>query len=101
MNNIGLISNAVVVTRHAGLIEYLREINLIDDTATIISHATEDNVAGKEVVGVLPHSLSCKCLSFTEVPLLIPSELRGCELTLADMRKYAKPPIMYRVVVVS
>ena len=33
------IKNAVVVTRHAGLVDYLKSQSIIDDTATIIEHA--------------------------------------------------------------
>ena len=34
------IKNAVVVTRHAGLVDYLKSQGIIDDTATIIEHAS-------------------------------------------------------------
>lgn len=95
-----VIKNAVVVTRHQGLVEYLKEINLIDGTATIVSHATAETVERKNVVGVLPHSLSCKAISFTEVPLNLPPEMRGVELTVDDMRKYAGEPVTYRVAIV-
>lgn len=98
MNTIGLIQNAVVVTRHKSLIEYLKEIELIDDSATIISHATAENISGKEVVGVLPHSLSCQCISFTEVPLDLPADKRGQELSIDDLRQFAGKPVMYRVI---
>ena len=91
------IKNAVVVTRHAGLVDYLKSQSIIDDTATIIEHATPENVANKHVIGVLPHSLSCLTDSFTEVPLHIPAELRGAELTAEQMALYAKPPVTYKV----
>lgn len=92
------IENAVVITRHAGLVEYLKDIQLIDDTATVISHATADEVAGKNVIGVLPHSLSVHTDTFTEVPLLnLPAEMRGQELTADDVRKYADKPVTYTV----
>lgn len=91
------IKNAVVVTRHVGLVDYLKSQKIIDDTAIIIEHATPENVTNKHVVGVLPHSLSCLTDSFTEVPLHIPAELRGAELTAEQMAQYAKPPVTYKV----
>ncbi len=88
----------LIVTRHPGLVEYLQEIGLADSTTEVISHASADSVAGKRVCGVLPHSLSCLCESFTEVPLTLPAELRGLELTLEQVRKYAGEPVTYKVV---
>lgn len=35
--------------------------------------------------------------SFTEVPLDLPPELRGKELTLEAMRQYAGDPVTYKV----
>jgi len=90
----------LVVTRHPGLVEYLRELGLAADKVQVVSHATPENVAGKRVCGVLPHNLSCLCESFTEVPLSLPAELRGVELTLDQVREYAGKPVTYTVRVV-
>ena len=87
----------LIVTRHAGLVEYLRELGLADDSTQVLSHATPEQIAGRHVCGVLPHSLSCLCSSFTEVPLNLPAELRGSELTLTQIRKYAGSPVTYIV----
>ena len=87
-----------IITRHPGLVEYLKEIGLADATTTVLAHATPENVRGKHVCGVLPHSLSCLAESFTEVPLTLPPELRGMELTLEQVRQYAGDPVTYRVV---
>jgi len=92
-----MIKNALVVTRHPGLVAHLRTIGLIGDDATIIAHATPDQVADRQVIGVLPHSLSCLCTSLTEVPLNIPAELRGQELTEEQVRQYAGDPVTYKV----
>lgn len=89
-----------IITRHPGLVQYLQEIGLADSTTEVLSHATPDNVAGKHVCGVLPHSLSCLTASFTEVPLILPAELRGVELTLEQVRQYAKPAVTYKVGVI-
>ena len=87
----------LIVTRHPGLVEYLREIGLADAETVVVSHATPDVVKGKRVCGVLPHSLSCLCDTFTEVPLDLPQELRGAELTVEQVRQYAGAPVTYRV----
>lgn len=87
----------LIVTRHSGLVEYLREIGLADEETTVVSHATSDVVRGKRVCGVLPHSLSCLCRTFTEIPLNLPAELRGVELSLDQVRQYAGDPVTYRI----
>ncbi len=87
----------IVVTRHAALIEYLKEIGLATDETSVVSHATPDVVRVKNVLGVLPHSLSCLTATFTEVPLNLPPEMRGKELTIEDMREYSGDPVTYIV----
>jgi putative CRISPR-associated protein (TIGR02620 family) len=87
----------LIVTRHPGLVTYLREIGLADAETAVVTHATPDVVKGKRVCGVLPHSLSCLCDTFTEVPLDLPQELRGAELTVEQVRQFARPAVTYRV----
>lgn len=91
----------LVVTRHPGLVAYLREQGMCDDSVEVCAHATPENVAGKRVCGVLPHNLSCLCETFTEVPLNLPAEMRGTELTLEQVRLYARDAVTYRVEVVK
>lgn len=91
----------VVVTRHEALVEYLKEINLVSDGVEVISHATPEAVTGKDVIGVLPLRLVALAKSITEVPLALPAELRGCELTIEQVRKYAGEPVIYSVTVQS
>lgn len=86
MNNIKF---EVVVTRHKGLVDYLNKNGFISDETVIIDHATPEAIAGKTVLGVLPHSLSCLCKVFAEIPLNLPPEMRGKELSLQDVEKYA------------
>ena len=90
----------LVVTRHRGLVDYLVSQKLISVDSEIVSHASPEIVSGREVWGVLPHSLSCLAESFTEVPLRLPAEMRGQELTAADVAKYAGTPVTYKVGVV-
>jgi hypothetical protein len=87
----------LIVTRHPGLVEYLREIELAGTSTEVVSHASPETVAGKNVCGVLPHSLSCLTKTFTEGPLALPAELRGKELSLEEVRQYAGKPVTYQV----
>lgn len=91
----------LIITRHPALVEYLRELGLVEDGVEVITHASPEKVVGRHVCGVLPHSLSCLTASFTEVPLALPAELRGVELTLEQVRQYASAPVTYRVEVVK
>jgi putative CRISPR-associated protein (TIGR02620 family) len=91
----------LIVTRHPALVSYLKEVGLAGDTVQVVSHATPDVVTNKHVCGVLPHSLSCLTASFTEVPLALPAELRGAELTLEQVRQYAGSPVTYMVTVLA
>ena len=51
----------------------------------------------KDVIGVLPLALACYTKSLTEVPLTLPIELRGKELTIEEIRQYASKPVTYIV----
>jgi putative CRISPR-associated protein (TIGR02620 family) len=85
----------IVITRHPALVQYLTEAGIVPAGATCISHADASDVAGKHVIGVLPMRLAALAASVTEVPLDIPAELRGHELTLEQVRQYAGEPVRY------
>jgi putative CRISPR-associated protein (TIGR02620 family) len=87
----------LIVTRHPGLVDYLRELGLVDGGVEVISHANDEVVTGRHVAGVLPHSLSCLTASFTEIPLRLTPELRGVELDLETLRSIAGKPVTYEV----
>lgn len=91
----------LVVTRHAALIDYLVEIKLIPAGTPYLTHATPEQLQGRHVIGVLPLHLAACCASVTEIPLDLPAEARGRELTLYEMRQYAGDPVTYSVKVVS
>lgn len=86
-----------IITRHPALIEYLMEIGLADRGAQILSHATEKDVAGEDIIGVLPLALAAKAKSITEVPLALTPEMRGKELDLDTIRAIAGKPQTYKV----
>jgi len=88
----------LVITRHFGLVEYLKEKGIIDETVAVVSHVSDPSTLdGKNVIGVLPLHLAARCKSVTEIPLRLPESLRGSELTCEQVRQYADPPATYRV----
>ena len=87
-----------IISRHPAYITYLLEIGLISEVYEVISHATPEQITGRHVISSgLPNSLACLCKSVTTVPLWLPEELRGVELTLEQVRQFAKPAETFRV----
>lgn len=89
----------MIVTRHAALREYLIEIGIATAETPVVAHATAEALKGKRVVGVLPLHLASAAETVTEIPMAIPPELRGQELSLEQTRQYAGAPRTYRVTV--
>lgn len=87
----------IVITRHPALVEYLKATGMVPENVEVLEHATPEVVEGHHVFGVLPHCLSCLTNLYTAIPLNIPAELRGQELTLEGMYKYAGKPETYSV----
>ena len=87
----------IVVTRHAALVEYLRQQGLVTEGVEVVSHATPEAVEGKDVIGVLPLRLAALARTVTEVPLDVPLELRGVELTRDQIEAFAGPARRYSV----
>lgn len=90
-------TETIIVTRHAGLVEYLREQGIASADAPVIDHATPELVRGKRVVGVLPLHLAVHAAEVVEVPMNIPASLRGQELTAKETAQHAAPPVSYTV----
>ena len=90
-------NNQVIVTRHPALVSFLIEMGLADKSTPVIGHATPEAIKGKNVLGVLPLHLAVEAKSVTEVPMDIPPEMRGKELTIEQMRQYALTPRTYQV----
>jgi len=88
---------SVVVTRHKALVQYLLQCGLVPEGTPVLTHATAEQVRGKHVFGVLPLRLACLAAKVTEVPLNLPAELRGQELTLQQVEAYAQPMATYVV----
>lgn len=82
----------LVVTRHPALVAYLRELGMVSDDVVTIEHVSDPiQLSGRVVAGVLPIHLAAECAEVVEVPLTIPADLRGVELSLDQVRQYAKP----------
>jgi len=87
----------LVVTRHPALVAHLLALGLVDESVAVLSHASEADVAGKHVAGVLPLRLAALAASVTEVPLALTAEHRGVELDLATVQALAGEPVTYVV----
>lgn len=91
----------LVVTRHPALVDLLRERGLIGEDVRVLTHASEGDVAGCHVYGVLPLSLAAVAERVTEIPLDLTPELRGVELDLTTLRRIAGEACTYVVRVVE
>ncbi len=78
----------IIVTRHPGALDWLRKHHLELGEAVIVSHASEDQIAGARVVGVLPIDLAAKCGEYWNLTMTIPPEYRGKELSCEDMERF-------------
>lgn len=88
----------IIVTRHPALVEYLKEMKIITGKEPVITHATEEDVRGKDVIGVLPLALASVANRVTEVTLNLTPEMRGRELTLEEVRSVAGDVTTYTVI---
>jgi len=82
----------VIVTRHSALVDYAREIGIIDESTPVLAHVSAEDVRGKDVIGVLPLHLAAEAASVTEIPLALTPEDRGKELDIARLREIAGQP---------
>ena len=90
--------NTVVVTRHPSYVQHLVNIGLIEPGVEVVAHATAETVEGKHVVtSGLPLHLAALAAKLTTVPLFIPPELRGKELSLEEVAAHAQSPATYVV----
>ncbi len=89
----------IVVTRHKALVELLRERGIIDEAATVLEHVTDPaQIAGQDVIGVLPLSLAAGAASVTEIPLALTPDDRGKELSIERLREIAGEAATYTVI---
>ena len=93
----GATPNVVVITRHSALVTLLIEKGLVNENTPVVEHASEKDVAGKHVFGALPLRLAALADRITEIPLFVPAELRGTELSIEQVRELAGTPKTYKV----
>lgn len=85
----------VLVTRHEALVEYFKELGIKFDK--VISHATEGDVRGNDVYGILPLHLASLANTVTTIDMNLPAEMRGKELSLTDIEAYFTGMSTYKV----
>ena len=85
----------ILVTRHPALVAVIKSI--VGEDIDVLSHATEEDVRGKHVYGVLPLRMAASAAMLTEVTLHLPPELRGVELTEEQVRQYMQEFRTYKV----
>lgn len=85
----------IIVTRHAGAVEWLRQQGI---TGKVISHATEKEVTGQVVYGMLPLHLAALAerVVTIDLPNLAPDQ-RGNELSADEMEKAGARLVAYKV----
>jgi putative CRISPR-associated protein (TIGR02620 family) len=82
--------NVLIVTRHAPLVEWLRQHGI---EGNVIAQATPADVAGKDVYGILPMWLAAEANSVTEVsmpglPLEARAKVNGGDFTVDQMDEW-------------
>lgn len=87
----------VVITKQPAVVDFLREIGFIDETAVILEYASVSDVSGHHVLGNVPFWLGSFAAMVTEIPLDVPSELRSSRLTLDQVRRYIGELVTYSV----
>ncbi len=91
----------IVVTRHPALVDYLRERGILQGECAVKAQVSPDDIRGCHVIGVLPLHLAALADRVTTVDLDIPIDLRGSELSLEQLRAFARAVTTYRVTVLS
>jgi len=93
-----MVGEKVVITRNPALVEYLKEVGIVEEGVRVIQHATEDDVRYKHVIGVIPVRMAAKANRVTEIPLALTPEDQEKELSLERLREVARPPRTYIVI---
>ena len=84
----------IIVARHKAAQEWLKKMGI---EAKIIEHATIDDVTGCVAYGVLPLYLAAVTACVFSIDMDIPSEYRGKELTIEDMKNFEAKLSYYKV----
>lgn len=89
-------ARVIIVSRHAGTIEWLRERGI---TGEVIAHVSDPSqVTGKIVVGNLPLHLAAQAFAVAAIDMPnLPAEKRGQDLTPNEMDEFGARLSVYRV----
>jgi len=88
----------LVVSRHDGLVEYLREEAIIPaEGIEHIEHAELDDVRDRHIVGNIPSRLAAEAEAVTEVDLDYPEDYRGEEFSADEVREHCTGITTYLV----
>lgn len=90
-------TNTIIITRHQGLIDYILEKGIAPPGTPVIPHAGEEDVRGNRCIGPLPLRLAAIADSVVDIPLHLPPDMRGVELTKEQAAQYAGEPVEYFV----
>jgi len=88
----------LICTRHS---EFQRLLLDADPTLVgvpVLEHAGADDVRGAHIFGQVPLHVAVYAAAQTLIPLDLPRELRGVELSIEQLRQYAGAPQTYRIV---
>lgn len=89
--------NPLIITRHQGLVDWLKKHYNI--TGTIIPHVTNPNLlTGRIVIGILPLHLAAKAQEIWTIDMPnLPAEKRGQEVTAEEMEQFGATLSKYKV----
>lgn len=92
----------IIVTRHPHLVTVLRERGLASEATPVLTHVdSPSQVEELHVAGVLPHHLSCRAASVTEIPMRWTEADRAAmqrgDVDLDGTRRAAGDPVTYTV----
>lgn len=90
-------SNQVVITRHQGLVDYLIDQGIVKQGVSVISHATSEDIKGRDIIGILPLNLAVLARSVTIISLDLPQDLRGVDLSKDQVAQYAGQPRKFKI----
>ena len=76
----------IIVTRHKGLVEWLRRREITGEVYEEIKDP--EVIRGKDVYGALPQFLACQARTLTAVDIKVPLDKRSNDHTPEEMDKY-------------
>lgn len=83
----------LVVTRHGAFVEFLLNQGVVEPgNFEVVPHVVESEVADRVVVtSGIPLHLAAICKRVVTVPLHVPPEFRGKELSVEEVERFAQP----------